>query len=84
MITVTYNPTSVGVKAGENTLTLTPWVRDGAAGGGQQLADAIAAGSSGTVDWGCASATHATATAGGITPVAEGTLQPKYAPASCR
>lgn len=84
MITVTYNPTSVGVDANQNTLTLTPWVRDGAAGKGQQLAAAIAAGSTGTIDWGCASDTDKTATASGITPVAPGTLQAKYAPASCR
>lgn len=84
MITVTYNPTSVGIKAGENTLTLTPWVRNDVAGGGQQLKNAIADGKTGTVDWGCASATKATAVSSGITPVAEGTLQAKYAPASCR
>lgn len=84
MITITYNATAVGVAAAENTLTLTPWVRDAAANGGQQLAAAIAAGTTGSIDWGCASVTNASATAAGITPVAVGTLQAKYAPASCR
>ena len=84
LIRVTYNPTSVGLAAAENTLTLTPWIRSGAAGAGESLTAAIAAGRSGTVDWGCASNTNATATASGITVLAAGTLQAKYAPASCR
>ena len=84
MITVTYNATSVGVNAASNVLTLTPWVRDAAAGSGQSLAAAIADGSTGVVDWGCASATSATASASGITVASAGTLQAKYAPAQCR
>ena len=83
-ITITYNNTAVGVAAAENTLTLTPWVRDAAAGTGRQLAAAIAAGSTGAIDWGCASNTNVTATAGGITPTAPGTLQARFAPAQCR
>jgi type IV pilus assembly protein PilA len=83
-ITVTYNATSVGLAAAANTLTLTPWVRDAAAGAGQTLAAAIAAGSTGVVDWGCASASNNTATANGITIATAGTLQAKYAPAQCR
>ena len=83
-ITITYNNTSVGVAATENTLTLTPWVRDAGAGAGQALASAIGAGSTGVLDWGCASSTNAAATAAGITIATAGTLQPKYAPAQCR
>ena len=82
MITITYNAPEVGVAAAANTITLTPWVRDTAAG--QVLADAIAAGSTGALDWGCASATSTTATAQGITVIAAGTLLAKYAPAACR
>ena len=82
LITITYNAAEVGVAAAANTLTLTPWVRD--TGAGQQLAAAIAAGTSGALDWGCASATNATATAQGITPVAAGSVLEKYAPAACR
>ncbi len=84
LITITYSATTVGVAAGSDTLTLTPWVRDAAAGGGQALATAIAAGSTGVLDWGCASATNVTASANGITVASAGTLQAKYAPAQCR
>ena len=83
LITVTYNPTAVGLAAAQNTLLLQPWVRNAAAGGGQALAAAITAGNSGSIDWGCSSATHVSATNAGIT-VANGTVQAKYAPAQCR
>ncbi|PTQ89434.1 pilin [Agitococcus lubricus] len=82
-ITITYNDAAMGVADGEDTLVLTPWVRNGAAGAGQALADAIADGNSGSIDWGCQSATQAASTAAGITGTA-GTLQAKYAPAACR
>lgn len=81
VITITYNPQNVGVAAAENTLTLTPWVRTNAAG--KSLQAALAAGESGTIDFGCASKTNAVATANGITTTA-GTMEPKYAPAQCR
>lgn len=81
VITITYNPAAVGVANNENTITLSPWVRSTTAG--QSLQDAIAAGATGALDWGCASATSATATANGITTV-PGTVQAKYAPAQCR
>ena len=85
VITVTYNPGRVGVAANENTLTLTPWVRSGAAGGGESLADAIAGGRTGSLDWGCASSTHGSADASNITVAAvTNALQAKYAPAQCR
>ncbi len=86
LITVTFNPTTVGLAAGENLITLTPWVRDGAAGAGQSLQAAQTAGSTGTVDWGCASETAATAAARGITAAALGAtgVRAKYAPAECR
>ncbi|MDH2198445.1 MAG: type IV pilin structural subunit [Stenotrophomonas sp.] len=82
LITITYDATDVGVAAAANTLTLTPWIRDSAAG--QSLSAAQAAGVTGSIDWGCASATNVTATANGITPLAAGTLLAKYAPAECR
>ena len=84
LITVTYNPTSVGVGAAANTLTLTPWVRTGAVGTGEDFAGALANGNSGTLDWGCASATNQVATDSSITVLAAGTLLAKYAPAQCR
>jgi type IV pilus assembly protein PilA len=84
LITITYNAAAVGVKAGEDTLTLTPWMRNSTAGLGQDYAGALVAGSTGSVDWGCSSATHATADNSGITVLAAGTLLAKYAPNSCR
>lgn len=82
LITITYNPTAVGIATAENTITLTPWVRSTATG--ESLTDAITNGRTGSVDWGCASATNASATAAGITVLAAGTVQAKYAPAACR
>ena len=84
LITITYNEDAVGVTDTTNTLTLTPWTRDGAAGDGQAFADALAAGSSGVLDWGCASSTNAQATADGITIATAGSLAPNFAPAQCR
>ena len=58
-------------------------MRDTAAG--QAYAAALAAGTTGAVDWGCASATNAKATNDGIATVVPGTpLLAKYAPAQCR
>lgn len=82
LITVTFNAANVGLAAGANTLTLTPWMRDTAAG--QAYAAALAAGASGSVDWGCASTTNATATAQGVTPLAAGTVLARFAPNQCR
>lgn len=85
VITIVYNPTSVGVGASANTLTLTPWTRDGAAGAGRAYATALADGTSGSLDFGCASATKATATAENITvAVPTNPMLAKYAPAQCR
>jgi type IV pilus assembly protein PilA len=81
LITVTYLAGPVGVAAAENTLTLTPWVRTDKTG--KALAAALAAGETGAVDWGCASAETATATKQGIT-VAAAKMKAKFAPAQCR
>ena len=60
-------------------------MRNGAAQGGESLAAAITAGSTGTIAWGCASETNATATASNITaPVVANGVRAKYAPAACR
>ena len=82
LITITYNAGNVGVGAAQNTLTLTPWMRSTAAG--QAFAVGLAAGASGSLDFGCASATSTMAASQGITPLAAGTLLAKYAPAQCR
>jgi type IV pilus assembly protein PilA len=81
-ITVTYNVAAVGLAAGADTLTLTPWVRNAAAGGGVALTGSW--GNSGSLDWGCSSVTNVMATGRGITIATPGTLLAKYAPADCR
>ncbi len=45
---------------------------------------ALAAGASGSVDWGCSTTTATTATNRGLTVVTMGTLPAKYAPGECR
>ena len=83
VITVTYTPGNVGIAPGNNVLTLTPWMRNTAAG--QAYGAALLAGVTGSVDWGCATATALTATNLGITTAAVPTpLLAKYAPAACR
>ena len=83
IITIQFKDTAIGVAAAARNITLTPWTRDTAAG--QAYAAALAAGASGVIDWGCASATNATATARGITTAVPGTpLLAKYAPSECR
>ena len=84
LITITYNAPAVGVGAAANTITLTPWMRSTAAG--VAYAGALTAGTSGAIDWGCASLTALTATTGAnpITVLANGSVLAKYAPSACR
>ena len=84
LVTITYNPATVGVGTKANTLTLTPWVRSGAANKGEAFDVALKAGNSGSLDWGCASDTDASAKAAGIKTLTSGKLLAKYAPAQCR
>jgi type IV pilus assembly protein PilA len=77
VITVTYNDSAGHVPqlaTVGNTLVLTPNVANAA----------LAADSSGPIDWACASNTHAVATALGLGAVTAGTMDPKFAPANCR
>lgn len=82
VILITYNPTTTGLVAGKDTLSLTPWMRDTAVG--QAYASALAAGVSGAIDWGCSSDTHLIASARGITVITPGKVLAKYAPNECR
>ncbi|HEY7241064.1 MAG TPA: pilin [Burkholderiales bacterium] len=85
VLTITYNATSVGLGATANQLTLTPWIRSGAAGAGETALSAVTNGNTGVLDWGCASQTNIAATAQTITVTAPANpLLPKYAPAQCR
>lgn len=83
-ITITYNPTSTGVAAAANTLVVAPYVRSAAAGTSITLAAALTAGTSGALDWACASTTQVSATNAKMAGVPAGTLLAKYAPATCR
>lgn len=80
-IVVTYTAANVGIKAAENTLVLTPYIQ----GGGAPTQVAAAFGNvTGTVDWGCGSATSIQATARNLPVLTAGTLLAKYAPNECR
>ncbi|MBA4266235.1 MAG: type IV pilin structural subunit, partial [Comamonadaceae bacterium] len=82
-IAVLYNAANVGSIGAANRLNLKPYVN---AGGAPVALDAsYAAGVTGSIDWGCASASNAvsaSADRGLTTPV--GTLLAKYAPGECR
>ena len=85
IITITYNAANVGLAAAENTIILEPFIRnDDSSAAALTLAAAQTAGTTGTLDWACGSATKATATATNMAMTIDGTLQAKYAPASCR
>jgi len=83
-ITVRFNAARVGVAAAQNSIVLSPYVRTAAAGSAITLAAAQTAGTTGSLDWACASATQVTSTSSGMNGAAAGTLQAKYAPAACR
>jgi type IV pilus assembly protein PilA len=80
VITVTYNSAAISVPAA-STLTLTPFI---SAGGKPVALDvALKAGTSGSIDWGCGTATNTASTARGL-PAAAATLPAKFAPGECR
>ncbi len=77
IITVTYGPNTPQISG--KTLILTPSIQ-GTVGGAYA---ASAAGTSGSVDWACGSATTTTATAEGL-PVTGGSVLARYAPTQCK
>lgn len=83
MITVTYNGNTTGLSANQ-TLILTPWMRDTAAG--QAYAAGLGAGVSGPIDWACSSTNSFTATNRNnpIVPLGAGTVPDRFAPSECR
>ena len=87
VITITFNATTLGVAPAQNLLHLAPAVRSaastGTGGGAITLAAAIAAGTPGSIDWACSSATNVVGTSMGIAPAA-GTVQARFVSASCR
>ncbi len=83
-ITITYNSTNVGAAVAANsTLVLSPYLNPGSGAAAVKLA-AAAAGTTGSVDWACASTTAATAVARGLAAPTLGTLNPRFAPAECK
>ena len=93
VITVTFNNTNVGRIVAGAQIVLTPYINVGgsstAAGTPTLLNTALAAGSPGNVDWACASATKATATArsaaiGALTVVPATAVPANLAPNECR
>lgn len=89
IMTITYNATSVGLAASEKTITLSPYVRTvagavGTASTAVTLKAALGAGTSGSIDWACASATQVSANDNGMAAATAGTVQAKYVPAACR
>lgn len=81
-IVISYRAADVGVAATARTLVLSPWIRT-TNGDPITMVAAFAAGTSGSLDWSCQSATSATAAARNMAGTA-GTLLAKYAPAECR
>jgi type IV pilus assembly protein PilA len=77
-ITVTYNATNTGAGG---TIVLVPYIQGG--NGPVALNTAIGAGTTGSIDWGCGSATNVLGAGRGLT-AAGGTLKAKYAPSECR
>lgn len=76
IITVLFRNVAGGIPelAAANTIVLTPNVNN----------VAMAAGAQGPVDWACASASNATATANGLGGITAGTVLARFAPAQCR
>ncbi|MBD5803485.1 Fimbrial protein precursor [Azoarcus sp. Aa7] len=83
-IQIAYNTTSTGVAVGQNLLYIRPFVRSGAAGTAITLDAALAAGTTGSLDWSCASVSQAASTASGMNNTTPGTVLAKYAPGSCK
>jgi type IV pilus assembly protein PilA len=84
LILITYNTAAATggitqLAGGGTQIALQPFVTNAA--GAKQ---ALAAGLSGDIDWGCASFTQTTAAAAGFPAIAGGTLPAKYAPTQCK
>lgn len=82
VITLAFNESTMGLAAGQNTLTLTPFVSMGGAILG--LDEALALGIHDSIVWGCASESANYAGTLGLLIAAPGTLKSQYAPPECR
>jgi type IV pilus assembly protein PilA len=85
VITITFNPATVGLTAATQTILLSPYVRSvAAANAAITLAAAQLAGTPGTIDWACTSATNVVGAAMSATAPAVGTVLARFVPANCR
>ena len=88
IISITFNPATLGVVAAQNRINLAPYVRSAAStatgGGAITLAAAIAAGTPGSIDWACSSATNVVGTSISAAAPAVGTVLARFVPANCR
>jgi type IV pilus assembly protein PilA len=84
VITITYNAANVGAIGAGNTLTLNPFVANGAGGFVTLAASYGPPAITGALDWACASVSAATAGARGMAPTIPGTMLAKYVPSECR
>lgn len=81
-IIITFHSENVGVP-NDSTIVFTPYVQTG--NEPIQLASALTSGGiTGTIDWGCASATNTVSSSRGLPTVTSGTLLTQYAPGECR
>jgi type IV pilus assembly protein PilA len=86
-IIVTYNAANVGPIGANNQITLTPFVRNLAAGGFVRLDASFGPPAvTGPIDWACASVSSATATARTMVPVVPPPtpMAVKFVPSECR
>ena len=86
-ITITYDPTNIGAIPAASTLVLTPYINGSDAASAaalEQLGASFAAGVTGQVDWGCASATNTVGAARNLPTLTAGSLPARFAPSECR
>ena len=84
-VEITFNEPNVGGIPADSSLIFTPYVQ--VAAGPLQLAPALAGTATGSIDWGCASASNAVSGGRGLPLVGTHTvvaLPAKYAPGECR
>ncbi len=86
-ITIEFNEGNIGSIPNASTLVLTPYVNGSDAANAaavSQLGASFAAGVTGQIDWGCASATNAVGAARNLPALNAGTLPARFAPNDCR
>lgn len=81
-VIIEFNETNLGAIADASTLVYSPYINTDL--GPINLAAALAAGQSGPMDWGCASATNNISAGRNLPATTAGTLLPQFAPSECR